>query len=181
MALAADYQCRRLPEIVGLNNCINNPRVRITKDVDNYKLALCANSTCIPTGYEDWIKCKNVCPVCRSLPGPHGKYDGNYINTIYKLLIRSIHMSACMCTILVFKNAVMLTGYSVKQCWMNSWIIIVPVPYTQAPLPLQLQLHIQLQSGTQLLSGELLLSQQQYFPQSLSPVPVSVVLLVMSQ
>ena len=68
-------------------------------------------------------------------------------------------MSACMCTILVFKNAVMLTSNSVKRNWMNFWTIIVPVRYTQAPLPLQLQLHIQLQGGTQLLSGELLLSQ----------------------
>ena len=60
-------------------------------------------------------------------------------------------MSACMCTILVFKNAVMLTGNSVKRNWMNFWTIIVPVRYTQAQLPLQL------------------------------PASVSVVLLVMSQ
>ena len=60
-------------------------------------------------------------------------------------------MSACMCTILVFKNAVMLTGNSVKRNWMNFWTIIVPVRYTQAQLPLQL------------------------------PTSVSVVLLVMSQ
>ena len=76
MVLAKDYQCRLLPESesVGLNNCTNNPRVRITKDVDDYKLALCSNSsTCIPTGYDTWIKCKNVCPVCQSLLGQHGK------------------------------------------------------------------------------------------------------------
>ena len=85
MVLATDHECQRLPESVGLNNCIDNPRVRITKDVNNYKLALCVNSTCIPTGYETWIKCDNVHSICQSLPGQHGgKYDGNCINTIYR-------------------------------------------------------------------------------------------------
>ena len=87
--VAADYQCR---ESVQPNNCINNPRIRITKDVDNYRLALCANSTCISTGDGDWIKCKNVCPICQLLPGQHGKYDGNRIDTIYKLIHVCIHV-----------------------------------------------------------------------------------------
>ena len=80
MVLAGVYECKNLESI--RQNCIGNPRVRITKATRNYRLALCANNTCMST--VAWIKCKNVCPVCRSLPGQHGKYDGKYINTIYR-------------------------------------------------------------------------------------------------
>ena len=90
MVLAGDYKCRRLPESVGLNNCINNPRVRIAKTEKSYKLALCANnSTCIPTDYEDWIKCKNVCPVCQSLLGQHGKLASMIENNRYHTPLNS--------------------------------------------------------------------------------------------
>ena len=54
-----------------LMNCAHdNPRVRIIKDDDHYKLTLCSNNKCIGDDELDWrISCNDVCDICKSLLG----------------------------------------------------------------------------------------------------------------
>lgn len=51
-------------------NCTSNTRIRVTKNNENYRLSLCSNKPdCLPSTPKEWIECKDVCAVCRSLPG----------------------------------------------------------------------------------------------------------------
>lgn len=70
MGDAMAHTCARpVPE-----SCRNNPRIRITKNDMHYNLALCSNRPdCLPRSPEEWFECKDVCEVCRSLPGQPGK------------------------------------------------------------------------------------------------------------
>ena len=78
LAMGRDYQCQRLDGVQ--QNCINNPRIRMTKNMNNYRLELCSNiSSCTPTDNVAWIKCRDVCTICRSLPGQHGKNAIAYV------------------------------------------------------------------------------------------------------
>ena len=58
-----------------LSNCQSNPNIRIEKvhkmgDIKSYKLSLYYQNTWWPTAKNDkWIECKDLCDVCRSLPG----------------------------------------------------------------------------------------------------------------
>ena len=51
-----------------LDNCINNPRITISKTKQNYRLRLCSNDQCIPDARDNmnlnWIKCNDVCKAC---------------------------------------------------------------------------------------------------------------------
>ena len=48
---------RPIPE-----NCIDNPRIRLSKNCCSYKLQLCDNNQCIPSDIDDakkWLKCRD--------------------------------------------------------------------------------------------------------------------------
>ena len=65
--------CKRLDK---LNYCQNNSQLLVTKTKNDYILRLCLGSQCmsdIPGNSNLIIKCKDVCDVCKSLPGQNGK------------------------------------------------------------------------------------------------------------
>ena len=69
------HRCARpVPE-----NCINNPRLRVIKNNEVYRLGLCINGNCLPASPEEWIECGKVCEMCRSLPGSPGKMIFNSV------------------------------------------------------------------------------------------------------
>ena len=53
-----------------LRSCQSNPNIMIEKTQDGkcYKLSLHSQNTWWPPN-EEWIKCKDLCSVCESLPG----------------------------------------------------------------------------------------------------------------
>ena len=58
-----------------LSNCQSNPNIRVEKiqrfgNIRSYKLSLYHQNIWWPTANNDkWIECKDLCDVCRSLPG----------------------------------------------------------------------------------------------------------------
>ena len=59
------YECETLSAPI---NCMDNPRITISKTKKDYQLRLCSNDQCI-TDKDDIneIKCKDVCKICQSL------------------------------------------------------------------------------------------------------------------
>ena len=70
--MAMGYDCERdVPP-----NCVNNPRINVLKDSNDYRVTLCSDNQCIPEnpdGMSNWIECQDVCDACRLLPGQNGK------------------------------------------------------------------------------------------------------------
>ena len=64
------YKCQRpVP-----SNCMDNPRIRISKSNHKYQLRLCSNSQCISDAEDNnmWIKCSDICEVCPLLLSESG-------------------------------------------------------------------------------------------------------------
>ena len=76
--MAMGYDCERdAPP-----NCVNNPRINVLKDSNDYRVTLCSDNQCIPenpNGMSNWIECQDVCDACRLLPGQNGKIMRPYI------------------------------------------------------------------------------------------------------
>ena len=73
-----------------LSSYQSNPNIRVEKirggknlmgDIKSYKLSLNYQNTWWPTAKNDkWIECKDLCDVCKSLPGIDNVDEGKNIN-----------------------------------------------------------------------------------------------------
>ena len=71
-----------------LSSCQSNPNIRVEKirggkmdHIRSYKLSLYYQNIWWPTANnEKWIECKDLCDVCRSLPGIDDVDEGKNIN-----------------------------------------------------------------------------------------------------
>ena len=55
-------------------SCLNNSRIRVTKNDNKYQMRLCSNNECANTTGRsnrnlNWIDCRDICGACRSLLG----------------------------------------------------------------------------------------------------------------
>ena len=68
------HDCQRLGK---LDYCTgNNSRLSVTKRKQDYTLRLCSGNECMSDIAGDAnlrIRCKDVCDVCKALPGQNGK------------------------------------------------------------------------------------------------------------
>ena len=65
------YTCR--PSSDNLENCQNNPRIRVTKDSQRYNVRVCTTGDCLsgmPDADLDWIRCNSICEACNALMSP---------------------------------------------------------------------------------------------------------------
>ena len=70
-----------------LSSCQSNPNIRVEKirvggmnHIGSYKLSLYYQNTWWPTANnEKWIECKDLCNVCKSLPGIDDVNEGKNI------------------------------------------------------------------------------------------------------
>ena len=66
----SEYTCRYLDS---LENCQNNPRIRVTKDTRSYNVRVCTTEDCsagMPDADFDWIRCNSICSACNALMPP---------------------------------------------------------------------------------------------------------------
>ena len=70
---------------VTLSSCQSNPYIRIEKVNRGYQLSLCSQNTwwAAVCNNNKWIRCKDLCNTCRSLPG----IDENGENKFGQLLL----------------------------------------------------------------------------------------------
>ena len=115
--------CSRLAQP---ENCINHPRIRVTKTSSHYRLSLCSNNPdCLPSRNQDseWFECKDLCDVCRSLPGTPSRNEH----------------AECMSIVYTFSSTfetlqAVLTIKHVKHKWMHISTATVKVLYLQLQL-----------------------------------------------
>lgn len=84
------YDCRNLDLSTVLGNCTTdrNPRIQISKDMNDYRIRLCSSgtngqcSTALDDTSLNWIRCRDICDACQSLLGPNreNNYYHNYSN-----------------------------------------------------------------------------------------------------
>ena len=67
--LSKAYKCGNVGN-GALSSCQSNPNIRIVKPDDgkSYKLSLHSQNTWWPAEKNEWVKCNDVCKVCKSLP-----------------------------------------------------------------------------------------------------------------
>lgn len=78
------YDCRNLDLSAVLGNCTagRNPRIQISKDMNDYRIRLCSSgtngqcSTALNDTSLNWIRCRDICNACQSLLGPNR--ENNY-------------------------------------------------------------------------------------------------------